>query len=487
MPEHLSTAVQQNLITLLAHDNINGKLVANLVDTNLFEGDFRTIAERCVAYWRQYGEAPGNHTGDLFPDIFDDRKNRGRAQTYQRILVSMLQLSEGINTTYVIETLQKFTRTQRLKAAILESAEQLNSRQELAISDVEQIWNDLLRSRDTVFDPGSTLSDYQSVLSYLATRQSEFMTGVDVLDQHKFVPARDAVMLFLAPTGFGKSWWLINLGCLALLQRKKVLHVTLELSMELTKQRYYQAMFAVPKHHVPNLTISQIELDEFERIIEHPELPTIRVDPDFAFDSRHISNELEVRINEFGSLMDNIYIRKFPMRSLTVQALRGFIDNLEIVQGFIPDMLILDYIGIMKTDDKNHRISLGRMFEDFKGLCEEKHIAGVTAHQTSKQGAQARNVSMTHVAEDWSLTNTADNVLLYSCTPMERRYGLARLYAGKARSEEDKFGCLITQSYKTGQFCLSSCLLPSNYYDYLDTLKAPDQPKETEDGNGEDA
>jgi len=59
-----------------------------------------------------------------------------------------IKITEHLSA-YVIEQLQKFNRTQRLKTAIwesadiLESAEQLNSRQELAIADVEQIWTDL--------------------------------------------------------------------------------------------------------------------------------------------------------------------------------------------------------------------------------------------------------------------------------------------------------------------------------------------------------
>src|ERR1019366_5895286 len=126
-----------------------------------------------IAYWRQYNEAPKEHTADLFSSILEDPHNR-RANAFKRILSSMVQLSESVNTTYVLEQLRQFTRMQKLKSAIISSAEKLSSRQQLAISEVEDIWNDLLHSRDVQFDPGITLTDVDKVLAYLQHQFSEF-------------------------------------------------------------------------------------------------------------------------------------------------------------------------------------------------------------------------------------------------------------------------------------------------------------------------
>jgi replicative DNA helicase len=239
--EKPTTALIENIITLLCYNDEYGKVITNMVDHQLFEGDYRVVAERAIGYWQQYGEAPGVHTSDLVSDIIDDPHNR-KAGTFKRILIAMQALSDSVNTTYVMEQLRSFTRMQKLKEAILKSAEQLNSQQETAISSVEEIWNNLLRSQETTFDPGTRLTEYGKVLAYMDTQAGEFTTGIPTLDRNGIVPMRGTLGIFLAPTGFGKSWYLIHLGKQALAQRKNILHVSLEMSEEEVLQRYYQSL-----------------------------------------------------------------------------------------------------------------------------------------------------------------------------------------------------------------------------------------------------
>jgi hypothetical protein len=392
----------------------------------------------------------------------------------------MVALSEGMNTAYIIDQVRQFSEVQRIKGAILTSAEQINAKQEHAVDEIKTIWNELLRSRQIDFDPGLRLSEFDKVLAALATQFVEFKSGIKVLDDRNIVPYRGGVMLVLGAAGLGKSWYLIHLGKQALLQRKKVVHITLEMSAEECAQRYYQSLFAVPKRQ------AEVELPVLQKNkygdLKGFETRTAR--PEFAFNSPHIRDELETRVLYRGLLFDNLIIKRFPPRALSMDMLRGYLDNLEIVEKFIPDMIILDYIGITKTDPKNHRIHLGRNAEEYRGICVERHAAGVTAHQISKAGAESLQAGSTHVAEDWSLIATHDQVIAYSSTDAEHQYGLARLFVSKARSETDKFGALITQSYATGQFCLDSSLLNSEYFAMLKELTG-DKEEASEDDEDE--
>lgn len=470
MVDRLNATLQENVITLLCYDDEQGKLVANLIDPNLFEGDYRIIAERAVEYWFKHSEAPKNHTPDLVAEILEDPHNR-KGNTYRRILTAMAELAGTVNTDYVLDQLRTFTRMQKLKDAILRSAEQLNAKQETAIEEVEKIWNELLHVRDVGFEPGLNLTDVDTVISYLQQQQTEFKTGIKELDQRHIVPYRGAVMLMIGATGRGKTWFLINTGKQGLLQRKRVLHISLEMSEEQVAARYYQALFGAAKRD-KTAEISTLDLDGNENVSG---LNVETVDAEFTLDSGMVRDELEQRINRWGQrLHKNIIIKRFP--SLTPQGLEAYLDNLEIAQGFIPDLIILDYIGLMKVGQEK-RTDTGRNLVEFRSICIERNMAGVTAQQSSKIGAQARTITLAHTAEDWSLTNTADIVLTFSATDMEYRYGLGRIYVGKARDEEDKFGVLITQNYKMGQFVLESAYLHKTYWELV---------KELEDDSGED-
>ncbi len=489
--EHLNGALQENLLTLAAFNNDHGKIVVNLADPALFEGDYRLLFERVLDYWKRHAKAPESHTADLVADIIEDKKNR-KATTFKSILSSMIDLSESINTDYVTDQLKTFTRMQRIKAAILKSAEKLNTNKANGIADVEQIWNDILRVREIDFDPGKKLTDVDHVLESMRIRQAEFVSGIELLDKYHISPARKATMLFLAPTGWGKSWWLIHIGKHALMQRKKVLHISLEMGEEEVLQRYYQSLFAVGKRKAEKGSepyITEFLTDRFGRV---EGFERDQVEANFTLDSPKAAKELKKRLKWYKVKMNNLYVKQFPTRSLTLNQLRGFLDNLEIVNHFIPDMIILDYIGIMNTNQDNFRISLGRVYEEWRGLLIQRNAAGVTVHQTSKISAQVTETKSTHVAEDWSLIHTSDTVVAYSRTPEEKKLGLARLSVLKARGEQDNFTIAITQNYDLGQFCLDSKIhtpkysrLMEEYYDGIIAESFGDEDQMT-DGEEED-
>jgi len=479
--ERLTGATQENLLALLAHDDANGRIVYNMVNPQLFEGDYRVIATRCCEYWRVHNIAPKMHAPDLVSDILEDKHNRKRG-TFKRILENMQVLAEeGVNASYVVNELTRFTRLQKLKDAILRSAEMLNQPGPTSIEQTETLLADILRARDYQFDAGMRLDDVERFLDFIAKNEvDEFASGIKALDQGHIVPARGTSMTFLAPSGYGKSWFLCNVGKHAMLQRKRVLHVSLEMSEEQVLGRYYQALYSVPRRFQWDkddlgFEFYSIEHDKARRVMRR--LKAVKVDPGFALNSEEVGLELRTRAERFGRLLQNVRIKRFPTRSLTVDGLEGYIDSLEQVYGFTPDMLILDYPGIMKTDAKNHRITLGRTFEDLRGLLVRRNMAGAFAHQTSKKAMGMRRVTTEQTGEDFSVIQTSDTVLTYSATPAERRRGLARLYVDKARNERDGWGLLLSQSYDLGQFVMDHMYLPNSYFDKLERLDAKDKAK----------
>lgn len=464
--EKPTKAVQENIICLLCHNDEVGKIVAGLVDTALFEGDYRVIAERAMAYWKKHNEAPKFHTPDLVSDILEDKRH-AKARTYANILDDMLALAPHVNTDYILDQVRTFVRTQRLKEAVIRSAEKLNAKAELAVSEVEGIWSDLLRARETAFVPGMRLSDVDRFMSYFETHQTEFETGVKALDDAHVVPIRGGVMLFLGGTGKGKSWFLVNAGKRALLRGKKVLHISLEMSEEEVVQRYYQSLFSIAKRDVDIPDIARFVKDKYGKFSTIEFDP---VEPEFALTSGELKLELSNHLEWLGTKLNNLVVKRFPTRQLTIAGLRAYIDTLEATEGFIPDEIILDYIGIMATDVRNHRLSLGRNLEEYRGICVERNVAGVTAHQGSKMGFMAREMNVTHVGEDWSLITTSDIALVHSATDEESEFGLGRLYVGKCRGEKDKWGVLLTQNYGIGQYCIDSLRLPKTYFEELKEL-----------------
>lgn len=465
IPERLHSTLQENLITILGHHE-SGALLSNILDPNLMEGEYRTIAERCIEYWHRYHKPPGEHTADLMADVLDDKANR-RSRAVKDILHSMLQLSDSVNPDYVLQQLRVFNRMQRIKGAIIESADKINAKNEVAIEEIEEMWANLLRTQEVDFDPGIRLSDTSRVIQRINELQSEFEFGVAELDRAHITPMRGTVMTLIAPAGRGKTWALIHVGKTNLKRRKKVCHISLEMDAEFIAQRYYQSMLKLSKR-APQYDVTVLEKDGgkitgFRREIE---------DAEIVWDKNvMLKDDLDAYMSAMGTkVFDNLVIKRFPARRLTPAGLRAYLDTLEAVEGFVPDLVILDYPAIMKIDTANARTSLGHTFEEVRAVAVERNCAFVVAHQSSKAGEEATMVETTHVAEDWSVIATSDVVVTYSTSKREFRFGLARLFVGKGRSEKDRFAVLITQQYDIGAFCIESHYLPLSYRDTFKTF-----------------
>lgn len=465
MATKLNISAQQNLVTLLCHSDAHGKIIANLVDPQLFDGDYRIIATRVIEYWRQEHEAPKMHTGDLFDDIITDKESH-KSGTYRRILQNMLQLSEGVNADYVLKQLSLFTRQQQIKDAIWKAAEIINRPGDRTLEEVEHILASIVHARDMNFDAGTTLNEIEPMLAHLKRKTREFPTGIRELDDRGIMPSRGALFLFIGPKGGGKSWFLIHCGKRALRVGHKVLHVSLEMDQEDVKARYWQSIYSIPQQDAEEIERVVLDFDTAGKQVLgfHHEMVPVEFnlsDPDEA------RLELMTRITDLeeeGIDLDNLIIKRFPNRSLTPEAFDGYLDSLEATRGFVPDMICFDYAKLMKIDFRDARRSIGDNMEKLRAIGARRNCAIVTADQLNRPGAKAKQSRSTDVAEDWSQVHTADIVTAYSATHDERQIGFGRLYVEHARAARDKFGVLLVQNYDIGQFCLGSALLPPNYF-----------------------
>lgn len=458
--ERLDGALQENVLVLLVFDENASKLIRGSVSPQLFESAlFREIAGLAIDFIDQYQAPIGDHLPDHLEHVLNGSDKR-KAASYKRLLDNLYLSRDSVNAEYVVSQLHKFVRQQQIKAAIVRAVEKVESG-EIDAAEVELQKG--LSAQVSVFERGTVIKEPDSALAFMEDEEPPLLTGIHELDIRGIGPARKEQFVVMAPPNFGKTWALIHLGKWALLQRQTVVHITLEMSERKVAQRYLQSFFAISKRdgilRLPVLEkdkrggLSEVLYEEVEHL---------------TFNDPNIRAKLTSRIKREFRRRPNLVIKEFPMGALTIQMLDAYLDGLERFHKIYADVVIIDYPELMHLDSTDLRISIGANSRLLRGQAQRRNYAQIIAAQSNREGAKARTVDTTHTGEDFSKVATADNIITYSRTSMERKMNLARLLAAKVRNEEAGFVTMITQSYATGQFALDSAYIGEmDYFDYI--------------------
>ena len=157
--------------------------------------------------------------------------------------------------------------------------------------------------------------------------------------------------IILAPTGGGKSMFLVAGAATALLAGKKVLYYTLELAEEVVGQRF-------------DSCINQVDLKSVW---------------DF-------SDYIQERLEEIEKLGGDLVIKKFPSGQATINTLMSHVRTLETNEGFRPDIIFIDYGDLLKSLDNysEKRHSLDSIYIGIRGMADELGIPIWNAAQTNR-------------------------------------------------------------------------------------------------------
>lgn len=462
--QSLSDNMQTNILSLLIFSDEFSSTINGLLDPNYLDNRvMREICREAQAFINKYKRTPGEHIADLLEDKLNAEKPSIR-KMYEDILLDLYDHRSTVNGEFVLNSLRGFIRGAHMKRELATAVEHLQGgdvdRAELSLQQA-------LRLPDASLDLGMFFGDdVERTLAFLEEMTDCFPTGIAEFDKAGIGPVPKELLIVMAPPNTGKTWALLNYTKYALLGRKKVLHLTLEMHEGRTSQRYMQMLFSISKRNADVNTVEFERDDDGNMIGLTPSTihrPTLEDNPDIRAQLRnHLrhSNRLQ------------LVIKQFPTGQLTIPMLEAYLDQLERVKNFVPDMIVIDYGDLMKLDASNLRASLGQLFKDLRGIAVERNCAMVTATQTNRDGADVGVITEKHVAEDFSKIAIADNIISLNQTEAERTLGLMRAFVVKARNDEKGWQVLMSQAYQAGQFVLDSIRMNEGYLEHVETLTA---------------
>jgi hypothetical protein len=463
--ERFTLSVQESLSTCIAFGtDDNAAFVASAIDVTLLDPPLNDIVTRCLSYRKRYKQAPGReHIDDVFTQILSNKDDK-RHNSYQRILTQMLRLERTLNTKFVADLVHEFNRRRNQRAAISKAAEIYQNGDETAADQIDALFRESLKSTHSLSrNKGFTLAE-TAALAFLDRKPSDYcLLGIDPLDRVGCIPTKQEMLLFIAARNKGKSQFLHHCGKMALLKGWRSVHYTLENGGAMSAMRYFQSLYSGVKRE------GDYRYTGFEDRRGVIDLRTSVYRPDFVIEHKKATERFLAEKMERDYFLDNMRIKAYPTGSLNFEMLEKDLDEMELLENFKPNMVMIDYPQIMRlrggSGDRWEKLE--DLAVQLRGSAVERDYALVVPQQGSRAAESASDVRGHHGGGSIGMLSVADNAITYSQTEGEEKQGVARLYTQKVRNDEARQTVVISQHYASGQFAI-----PGQAHYMTDDLRA---------------
>ena len=239
----------------------------------------------------------------------------------------------------------------------------------------------------------------------------KFATVLPALDQSlEGGLSRKELAMVVAPPGVGKSLYLVNQSVKSLMEGRKVLYVSLEMSEDKIAQRFDSVTTLIPQSRVKE-------------------------------DAGKLSVRERLDIFQESFPGSRLIIKEFPTTTASVNTLRSLIVQLRNYEDFIPDIIVIDYLELLKpTRENQHEYQAQqRTAEEIRGLAMENNILVWTATQTNRQGRGVDIITDRELGDSYGKIRTCD--FSFSLNQKEEEFdnGKMRAFVMKSRNGRPRF------------------------------------------------
>jgi len=402
-------SIQRGILYLAKSDEQFLLQTLPIVKENYFEfPSHQKLYSKLVEFFLHYKKLPTDD--QLLEEIKKDLKQNELFSDYRDELTAVNDLDEKAidNQEYYLDLVEEFAKEQAIKDAILKSVDHLKKKNFDAIETEVRDAFAVNRNVDLGTDYFSGIKERWDRLNS-ATLVPKFRTPFETLNEAlEGGLAHKEMAMVVAPPGVGKSLFLANQAARSVLDGYNVLYVSLEMAEDRVAQR----------------------LDSIFTRIQQRELSN-RVDD--------IEKRLDI-INKQWKDRGRLVVKEFPTKRLSVTGLRAFLNQIKNYEDFEPDVLIIDYLELMKTDKEMAEYQgQERLAQELRGVASEYGCLVWTATQTNREGKKVNIITDAELADSYGKIRVCDLVFSINQTEQEFDSGSARLYLMKSRNGRARF------------------------------------------------
>jgi replicative DNA helicase len=416
-----SSNVQRGILYLLKDSHDFFTQISPLVKSEYFEYPTHArIYDTVQKYYDEYLMLP---TDDfIVEDIRKEIGDNGKISDYVEELEDINAISpESIeNKEYVLDLVEDFAKKEALKSAIKDSIIHLKNENYGAI---EGNIPSVSRQVDVGQNYFGSVSDRFKRLYEMPEKDRDiFKSMIPTLNRAiEGGLQRKEIAMVVAPPGVGKSLFLANQCVQSMMENRKVLYISLEMSEDRVAQRLDSIASLIPQRKMKTDPTSLIKVKE----------------------------RLNVFKKKFAD--GDLVIKELPCGVTTVHGIRALLSILRNHERFEPDVIIVDYIGLLKAGDKGMAKyeAMEQIVSDLRGIAQENNCVVWTATQTNRQGRNVRLITDSELGDSYGQVRPVDLALSLNQTREEYEEGQMRLYAMKVRNGRAFFTVPLNINYGT--------------------------------------
>lgn len=335
--------------------------------------DLIPIFQICRNYWMKYNNPP---TDEIIFKVLNNDKFKDKKDKLTNIVNQLYEIDESkYDKKYLQDALINFTKGRAIYYAILDN-----------IDDIEKngdIGNCLSRFEDIVkigIDDDLGIEYFENIdnhIKQLTSKEQRIPFNWKEWDKYTFggIPVGEACLfVIMAQPGLGKSQMMMNIGYQYLIQNKNVLMVSLEMSEQMYSRRM-SALFS-------DINVNQLK------------------------DCTEILKK-KVAISKLNNPKANLYIKQYSPNEFNSIKLKHYLNKLKKSKNFVPDLIIVDYLNIMTTNNSSYHMNsyerVGTISKELRSVSIETKIPILSATQANRSGSQG------YAGEDISMNNTSDS------------------------------------------------------------------------------
>uniref|UniRef100_A0A6M3IN11 Helicase n=1 Tax=viral metagenome TaxID=1070528 RepID=A0A6M3IN11_9ZZZZ len=441
--QSVSGAMERQLLTAMATSDKFLAEAMSFYDPELIETrHVRMVAEWCSRYFQRYGKAPALHLRHIFDSHAEgmEIEEREIVETLLSGLSEEHERSDQLNVPYLLDKAEAYFKERSLDRLFRESRGLLAEGDVAGAEGKLSSYKRIGRPESLGANPFRTADTVQRAFEHGEDPLFRFPGKLGWMLNDEL--CRDKFLGFMGPEKRGKTWWLNEVAIRAAMARRNVILFQIgDMSMEQTvirlgvrlasrsnKERYCGAH----ECPVPDCLLGQtgkckrkksgmiIEKYSPRRIREayekrEPHEPCVECIEErffkgsFWYEKIPSVNPLTWRYawRAGQKFLGRIRGRDFrlsvhPSDQLSVGGLKTILDNLETFEGFIPDVIVIDYADNLAPEDRKeeYRHQQNRTWKLLRSLSQERRCLVVTATQADAGSYDQTTLSKKNFSED---------------------------------------------------------------------------------------